>query len=202
LELSTHLVISVVEILEKLLTIVPNITIAPLPFTSNSLIISGQTGVLQYKNGTYTASESSSFQSLYPGYKAFVAVTGGPGFISGTGFTYITNIPDNKTLVGEWAQIQLPYALKLTSYSLFNNETTILKWNILGSNDGVNFEILDSQDKDLSFWSNTSTPTSFNLTTNKSFKYVRFYAPNQNGYKSHYFPYTALNINYIGDAYY
>jgi hypothetical protein len=197
--------------LTKLQNIIDNISSTPLQFTSNTLFISGNTDSLQYQNGSYSISISSTYHDTSKGFEAFIGSKSDYSsnrHVSGRSFSHPTTVlttttsgTTTSTVIGEWLQIQLPYTLNVTSYTLFLSDgVKMLRWSIYGSDDGTNFVILDTQEKDVSFWNNASTtvPTTFNMTTDKTFKYLRLYAPLQNN-----FPYIALfQLNFIGNATY
>jgi hypothetical protein len=77
---------------------------------------------------------------------------GGKGEYQGGGLKkyYKTYLTDGKTIHGEWAQIKLPYNLKLTRYSIMTSQHCCLgrmpsDFFILGSTDGNAWVILDHQ---------------------------------------------------------
>jgi len=140
------------------------IQVTPLAFTTNTLSISSAT----YTNGTYTASASSILNSQYDAYTAFNGSTNNAscwissdansnylytvstGVYSGTTSTTALNTSTNTTsaILGEWLQINIPYSLVLSSYTIYPRADVSAKefspntWYILGSTDGTNWVIL------------------------------------------------------------
>ena len=146
----------------------------PVNFTNNTLTIINQTGSNIFKNGTYIATQSSIAENrpawgalcgstsnfwhcAYPGNGAYTQfpydnadpyasyVGGGSGF-------YQTTIVDGATYAGEWIQVKTPYKYSLTSYSLYPREggswsgRGFKKFYVVGSNDGITWSLVDSQD--------------------------------------------------------
>ena len=129
--------------------------------TSASTTITGNMPAIL--NGIYISSASSIFQSnnAYSSYKAFDYDTNSfwnsasiyntstnNGYYTGTDTTYITDT--GQTQAGEWIQIQLPYVLSLTGYSILPRSSNNLfqfpkKWFLVGSNDGTTWYAIDFQ---------------------------------------------------------
>ena len=119
----------------------------PDPFTSNTITITGKTGIRSFKNGTYTASASSNVSSPNAylsfdnnnsgGWHCAFKDNGGynrqpyqadaisnyiGGTIGSTTSNYWTTIIDGTSYAGEWLQIQYPYSFILTSYLLSQSD--------------------------------------------------------------------------------
>ena len=128
----------------------------PLALTNDGTnAISGQT----VGNGNYVVSASSEYgSSLYAWYgfdrNPSTLWAGAGNYSSTTGaytsLTYYTTV-NGTNLYGEWLQIQMPYPIILSNYSIqgradgaFDFQTPYV-WVILGSNDGSTWTQVDSQ---------------------------------------------------------
>lgn len=145
----------------------------PTIFTSNNLTISNN--VDTYKNGNYVISSSSTSASNLP-FNAFTNKTTDKWQsvinYNSTGTYLSTNNTkiNGQLLLGEWIQIQLPYKMKLTKYSLITS--SLKTFSLVGSIDGIIWYPIDS--KNLS--TNTSSATLNNydiLNNNIYFNYYR-----------------------------
>jgi len=158
-------------------TTIPLVSAIPKPFntvSSNTLTVSSYT-VNTFQNGTYIASASSvsegkqAWNMLYGAVSNSIstadywhcASSGWDGYTQspydangsyvggGTGFFQSTVVQVAGTIAGEWVQIQLPYKLKLSTYSLyprqnigwFSRYPTILY--VVGSNNGTTWYQVD-----------------------------------------------------------
>ena len=67
---------------------------------------------------------------------------------------YMSFVTSNQTIYGEWIQYQLTTGVSITSYSIqprtSANARYPVAWYILGSNDGINWTILDAQNNQTS----------------------------------------------------
>jgi len=98
-----------------------------------------------------------------------------------------TTFSDNTTVLGEWSQIQLPYMLKATSYTVVNTSSyatiSIKSYVLAGSTDGLIWDYIDyvnmgtnavlSFTINLNSYANTWTWTYKNLAQ-KYYNYFRF----------------------------
>ena len=135
-------------------------------FNSFKLTIEGQQDKKAYSNGTYTVSSSSYVSGREP-YNLFNKsrikfwnCSSTKNKLESNYFTYPYKnglyigggLPDKtyKTndISGEWIQIELPYNMILTNYSILNNQLSknnfIKSWTIFGSNDNQNWETITS----------------------------------------------------------
>lgn len=123
------------------------------PLTSSTTIVSGLFLVgtidISYQNGTYIVSTGSNLASYYPYYVFNSVVT---NYWKSNGLHYDINgdytggystTVGSGAIMGEYIQIQLPYALVLTSYQLVGPPGSIdasynqnpNRWAVVGSND-------------------------------------------------------------------
>jgi hypothetical protein len=158
-------------------TTIPLVSAIPQAFntvSSNTLTVSSYT-VNTFQNGTYIATASSvsegkqAWNMLYGAVSNSIntadywhcAYSGWDGYTQspydangsyvggGTGFFQSTVVQVAGTIAGEWVQIQLPYKLKLSTYSLyprqnigwFSRYPTILY--VVGSNNGTTWYQVD-----------------------------------------------------------
>jgi hypothetical protein len=155
-----------------------SITAIPLPvdFTSN---------ILSYNDLTYTVSTSSSYGNNNNAYGVFNTGVGSwktennYSDITGlyTGST-ITTVLGGSSVLGEWVQIKLPFITLLTKYTLISidnfQRSSAYIWYVLGSNDGVNFVIIDQRNNYT--WSSYNLEITFlpnNNTNNIEYQYYR-----------------------------
>jgi hypothetical protein len=157
-----------------------NFTVIPIPgvnLSTNTFTITGQSPTI--RNGVYTCSSSAT----YPGYDAFLAFTSDhnayqrfwaslTGRYSGDGtYTYVNSLGSYN---GEWIKIQLPYAFKLTSYTIKNMEylpRAVVDHYLLGSTDGTSWTLIDTRLNQ----SPTASPITFTLSpVSTSYNYYGF----------------------------
>jgi hypothetical protein len=135
-------------------------------FNSFKLTIEGQQDKKAYSNGTYTVS-SSSYVSTREPYNLFNKsrikfwnCSSTKNKLESNYFTYPyknglyigggsqDKIYKTNDISGEWIQIELPYNMILTNYSILNNQLSknnfIKSWMIFGSNDNQNWETITS----------------------------------------------------------
>jgi hypothetical protein len=127
-----------------------------------SCIVSNQTSPYTFMNGTYYLLTSSTASSVI-GSNLFLTFYGdsvpdafqGPANYNSTGAyagTVTTNV-SGSSISGEWIQIQLPYTLYVTTYSVNANINGGPSWNYMfpksfylcGSNDGTNWSTVDNR---------------------------------------------------------
>jgi len=96
----------------------------------------------------------------------------------GTGYFWSTNVEVAGSIGGEWVQIQLPYKLQLTTYTLYPRQN--LAWNyryptkfyVVGSNDGTTWYQIDYQTLS-SAPTNTTGPITYTINTLSRCMYFR-----------------------------
>jgi hypothetical protein len=111
-----------------------------------------------YGSGTYIATASTAFSGGESGYAAFDTAlnsiwTTSPlnGYNSSTGVYNgsTTTIIDSVSYLGDWLQIQLPYTIQLTRYSIFPRDVSANRapniFYIAGSNNGTTWTMVDQQ---------------------------------------------------------
>ena len=125
-------------------------------------IVSNQTSPYTFTNGTYFFKSSSTLSTAISG-TLFYAFCGdsvpdvflGPAKYNDSGIytgTMSTNV-GGTNILGEWQQIQLPYTLYVTTYSVNGNLGGGGSWNayvpkafyLCGSNDGSNWSRIDNR---------------------------------------------------------
>jgi hypothetical protein len=161
---------------------ITNATI-PTIFTNNNLTINSETGNNSYKNGNYIVSVSSANTINNDGYNLFRNQTI-TSWMSNSLYEPQTGIYKGRTytgyaggsiLFGEYVQIQLPFNLKLTSYTLLNALNSSSKYPqtfyILGSVDGFTWYLLDN--KNLNNYPIDSTLLTNNVNSNIFCSYFR-----------------------------
>ena len=155
-------------------TTIPLVAAIPQAFSSNTLTVSSYTENT-FQNGTYVASASSYAAAGTEAFKMFNGILNdiwhsgyngnsvgsvynqqpynGSGVYQGGNtnglVTWSTTIQSVGSIGGEWVQIQLPYKLQLTTYSLYARQD--LNWSaryptiyyVVGSNDGTTWYQLD-----------------------------------------------------------
>ncbi len=135
-------------------------------FNSFKLIVEGQQDKKAYSNGTYTVSSSSYVSSREP-YNVFNKsrikywnCSSTKNKLESNYFTYpyknglyvggglLEKTYKTNDISGEWIQIELPYNMILTNYSILNNQLSknnfIKSWVIFGSNDNQTWETITS----------------------------------------------------------
>jgi hypothetical protein len=174
----------------------------PTHFTSNSLVITDISGSRSYKNGTYNVS-TSSYDIGYEGYLAFnnnetsfwqtsknsvnnYNYTQDPynnGLYQGggTGLSWSTPVTPIGNVLGEWIQIEIPYQIVLTSYSLVIRKgfesTWPIEYVITGFN-GTSWENIEY--KNLISIPNNNIGI-FNVVSTKSYSKFRLIIMKTNG---------------------
>ena len=166
----------------------PPVLVTPLTtkFNSNTITISGNSGVYDYQNGSYTTSSSSFLDGNWQAYKAFVngqdkfpswlsvsnKYNGSDGVYNGSTST----IANGTSLLGEWVQIVLPYELSLVKYQLSSKNAYYLgvSWYILGSNDGTSWAILDTRNNPFDYWTSMPSDTIVTFNAVSNIKYTTF----------------------------
>jgi len=141
--------------------------------------------VTSINGGTYVASASGDTS----GYPVWTLYDKGSGYwYTGFGSAYNTSAPyyytgsfstsdvNGTVYKGDWAQIQLPTQILLSSYSIsgLNTDTNPSAWVILGSRDGINWTVVNTQGT-LSLV-NTTTYTYSVATPSQAFNYFRLVA--------------------------
>jgi len=153
---------------------------------------------LLYKNGIYAFSSSSILNAENDAFKAFdnnpesfwqcnnssnrttdvkYVHDSYNGYVpssyigGGTKDTYWSTIADNKRYLGEWIQVNLPFSTYLAEYRIFSNQFP-RKFHLLGSNNGSNWELLDTQSIETDY-SNSSAPIPFKVKTVLKFNCFR-----------------------------
>jgi len=146
----------------------------PTIFTSNNLTISNNIDV--YKNGNYIVTSSSSSSSSTLPFNAFTNKTTNKwqsviNYKSDGTYLSTNNTKINgQLLLGEWIQIQLPYKMKLTKYSLMTS--SLKTFSLVGSIDGTIWYLIDSKNLTTKT-SGTSADNYDILNNNMYFNYYR-----------------------------
>lgn len=135
---------------------------------SSSSVFSGAQNYLPWKafNNTFDsesifASADYTYNTTSGAYTGSVSTT-----VSGTSYA------------GEWVQIQLPYAIRATQYSVtcrpgYETTQSPNTWVFAGSNDGSTWTLLDAQNNVSNWSSSTQTQTYSMKSTSSSFSYYR-----------------------------
>ena len=141
-------------------------------------------------NGAVYKARASSEQTGYPSWQLFDNnastnwawdyVTKGILYPGGAGITYgyytgsvVTQDIQGSIYKGEWVQLQLPYSIILSSYTITGLSPTYSPgtfW-ILGSVDGINWLLVNSQINVV--WTGTPQTITFTVTTTQPFSYYR-----------------------------
>ena len=144
--------------------LLPGYQYPPVAFTSSATLITGgtyysQTLTSTYGTGIYYAKASSSIVSSGNGDTAWNAFDKSSAYSAPTQWysavglysvsgLYIGTASLNG-IFGEWIMLQLPYAITLTNYQIIGDVITDTgspySWNLLGSNDGTTWTILDTK---------------------------------------------------------
>lgn len=203
---------------------------------SNTLTVSSYTGANTFQNGAYIASASSisegkqAWNMLYGAVSKSIntadywhcaysgngynqhAYNGSGVYVGGggTGQFQSTVVQVAGTIAGEWVQIQLPYKLQLTTYSLYPRQgiSWTSRWPtqlyVVGSNDGTTWYQVDS--RSIPTVPSTSNgnlgPLTYTTnTTTASYSYYRVITNSVNAGNPviHYSDWT-LTGNYIAGA--
>jgi len=115
------------------------------PFSYTTI---GHTTPLKYQNGSYIVSASSVYNTNYISYlfSTSAANVFSPNSAN-IAYTYnqITNISPGY-IYGDWFQLQLPYSILISQYAFYTSTScSPSSIDLLGSNDGVLFYILNTQ---------------------------------------------------------
>ena len=185
-----------------------------LDITNNKLTVSSSD--ISYMNGDYVASSSSTFGGVGNTWTAINCFdnndatfwhvpwtphggytqgpyTSGKYIGGGTSDTYFKTTTTAGTIKnGEWIQIQLPYTLSPTSFSILNAqhccpERFPKRFSFLGSRDGSSWDVINTQDIDKAHEKyDTSKHISFNIpnVSSKSYYFFRIVFEEQNNHPS------------------
>jgi hypothetical protein len=143
-----------------------------------------------YGQGTYVASASSdqfTGSAAYAAWTAFAkGASGALGWVTVSG-TYNTSAPYGPTgstttvdvngtsYAGEWLQLQMPSSIVLSNYQINTGGSAGTqrpsKWFVLGSRDGTNWFLVDSQTNPTLI---TSTFVTFPVSSGQAFTYIRW----------------------------
>jgi hypothetical protein len=168
--------------------------------------------VTSINGGIYRASDSTEFNTtLFGAWQAFDKnpsnqwSSGQPLYSTSAPYAYtgtVTTADVNGTVYpGEWLQIQLPSSVTLSSYSIYGvNGTNQMpgKWVVLGSRDGVNWFLVDSQ-KTAILYTATTGFSSFSVISTQGYSYYRVVI-NQISGNSTYQCATILDLVLYGTA--
>lgn len=142
----------------------------PVPFTSGSATLNGE---------TYTVTSSSVSSSTTPAFRAFEGNDTNDWRSGATTDPYLqtTGVYNGKsttgTYLGAWLQIQLPFSIVLSGYTIRSSNTTWQdhprSFKVFGSNDGTSWDELNNQ-PGVSFTAANQTLT-FTLTSTSSSAY-------------------------------
>jgi hypothetical protein len=117
---------------------------------------------------------------------ATVSYTPGSGAYIGS--TYSTTISSSAYL-GEWVQIQMPFAILLTSYTIYNasnwNARAPQNFKLAGSNDGTIWTLIDTQTGITSWASSTTSLTFTPSSQTNAYTYFRLCVNVTNGQDSY-----------------
>lgn len=214
-------------------TLITNVAATPQAFntlgSSNTITVSSYTGSNTFQNGTYIASASSvsegkqAWNMFYGAISKSIASDywhcaysgqgynqhpyGGSGIYvggGGTGQFQSTIVQVAGTINGEWAQIKIPYSLRLTSYSLYprGGVNWSSRWPtqlyVVGSNDGSTWYQLDSRSIPTSPGA-TTNPLTYTVTTPNSYSYFRVITNTVNAGNPviHYGDWTLIGSVYV-----
>jgi len=146
---------------------------------------------VQYGNGSYTYTGSSQYStSEFVGalfnnsgvYQQYTTATASYSTVNGLYTGSVTTVVSGTTYSGEWVQLQLPYAIYITSYYRLaaylpstRNETSHV---FAGSNDGTTWTLLNSASEQQY---TSSTTINLNVTTAYSYYRLIALAVNTNG---------------------
>ena len=124
----------------------------------------------------WKASCSSKYSTTYDAYKAFDGNT--TFWAHGTG---TTTLPSGRELPC-WVQIELPKAITIEKYVLrgANSNEYPKGWILKGSNDGIEFTDIDTQESSTLLSNNTENE--FYVSSNESYKIYRLYVTDSTNY--------------------
>ena len=129
---------------------------------------------------------SDTFNSSYDSYKAFDNVD-----------SDALNNQNSWAAQGSsaWLQVEMPEAKSILQYSLTGiadaGRRAPSEWKLLGSNDGVNFEVVDTQSS-VTDWAPRETKT-FSLSSAAEFRFLKLDITDNNGDSYHGKAYTGLD---------
>ena len=157
-------------------------TIIPLSslFTNASILPSGQDIVGTIHNGFYYISlglsedddDSPMFYDVFNNNLSPSSFWVGSGYnAQGNNSSTISTMIDGITTLGNYLQIRLPSQTILTSYILESIADQPASWKMCGSNNGLNFDSLDSRTDIDTF----TTPTTFNRVLSECTKAYSYY---------------------------
>lgn len=148
--------------------------------TANTTVISGYTP--SNLNGTYIASASSQYGASYPAYNAFDYDVGtfwhsasglytSSVYTGNVSTTVINSTSSTINILGEWIQIQLPYALSLSGYYMLPRSSSFYtqfpkSWYLVGSNNGSTWYAID--------FTSAYTPTTMNYSSDFGNSYANY----------------------------
>jgi hypothetical protein len=163
----------------------------PAPMSSYLLDTTGNTAV-SYGQGKYVASASTeNTGGAQFAWKAFTKNANGStangswlplDFYGGGAYQGAVTTVDvlGNSYPGGWLQIQMPVSIILSSYQLATDGGNQLRtWVILGSRDGINWTLVDSQPFTTA-WTDFVQRT-FTPTTTQAYNYFRLVASNSSG---------------------
>jgi len=167
--------------------------------------------VTSINGGTYVASDSSEFNAtLFGAWQAFDKnpsyqwSSGQPLYSTSAPYSYtgtVTTTDVNGSVYpGEWLQIQLPSSVTVSSYSIYGASGSNQmpgKWVVLGSRDGVNWFLVDSQKTTILF--TVTGFSSFSVNSTQAYSYYRV-VTNQISGNSTYQCATILDLVLYGTA--
>jgi hypothetical protein len=171
--------------------------------SSYLLDTTGNTAVT-YGQGKYVASASSEYPGT-PAWQAFDKIASGSGVWNSSGIVYSTSSPYGYTgsvvtvdalgnsYPGEWLQIQMPVSVILSTYTIYAPSSGNValgqapnKFAVLGSRDGVNWTLVNSQNG-IASWTAFS-PITFTASGTQGYTYYRMVVlqcnSGSNGYTS------------------
>ena len=163
----------------------------PAPMSSYLLDTTGNVAVT-YGQGKYVASASSEYTGGSQfAWKAFTKNANGSyangswlptDYYGGGAYQGAVTTVDvlGNSYPGGWLQIQMPVSIILSSYQLATDSgNQIRTWVILGSRDGINWTLVDSQPFTTA-WTNFVQRT-FTPTTTQAYNYFRLVVSNSSG---------------------
>ena len=149
----------------------------PAAMTANTTTFSG----LSYGNGIYTVSGYLPIYTTNDYFYAFdtnKATNSAPnaGFNNNAWLGVSTTFTGAGTYAGPWIRINLPYAIKVASINITPQATTNGPQNInlLGSNDGINWTVLMTNNTPLNYTGNTNAMNTMNITVTTTNTYSSY----------------------------
>ena len=155
-----------------------------------------------YGNGSYIYSASTQYSTtefvgaLFNGsgiYQQYTTSTASYSTVTGLYTGAVTTVVSGTTYSGEWVQLQLPYAIYLTSYYRLaallpasRNETSHI---FAGSNDGTTWTLLNSASQP-----QYTSSTNINLNVTTAYSYYRLIALSVNTDSTGYWSLAQLDI--------